>query len=201
MKHLWPLVLAACAACSSTQRTVPSIGTARAVAEFATYDIRRVGLLPPAGEGVDPEFSDALRDALATSFSAQTPYELVILGPTELEAVGRLDPARTGRTRAATVLELARRSALDAILTVRVVDLRPYEPVRLGLEVDLVTVETGLVAWSCRVRVDTADRTTREAMQAWQELVRSGGETERTVEFFSPRRIAEFAAAQAALLL
>jgi len=177
------------------------IGTARAAADFESYDLRRVGVMPPQGDGLDPDFVLALRDSLAGAFSAETSYELLPLGAAELESVGTLDPVRTGKTRPETILEVARRTGLDGLLTARVVDLRPYEPVRLGIEVDLIAVETGLVIWSSQVRVDTGDAYTLEAIAAWQGSTRAGGEAERAVDLLSPRRLGEFAAAQVAMLL
>ena len=195
------LLLVCASSCASTHGSVPPLGTARASSDFSTYQIRRVGVMPPHGEGLDPELAAALRDALASAFTAETNYELVPLTQAMTESVAALEPARTGRTRPEAVLDLARRASLDAVMSVCVTDLRPYEPVRMGLEIDLVVVETGLTTWSCTVRVDTGDAYTREVIQIWQESMRVGGETERAVDFLSPRRIGEFAAAQAAMLL
>lgn len=188
-----------CAA-SGTRAIVP-IGTARASADFAAYDLHRVGVMPPRGADLDPELAEALRDALAQAFAAETPYEIVPLGPVELESIDRLDPVRTGRIPPAAILEVARRAGLDGVLVPRVVDLRPYEPVRLGLEVDLIAVETGLVTWSAQVRVDAGDSRTLDSIESWQEATRAGGESERAVDVLSPRRLGEFAAIQVAMLL
>lgn len=196
------LVLLGLAGCAGPSSRPPiPIGTARAAADFDSYDVRRVGILPPRGEELDPEFALALRDALGGAFAAETSYEIVPLGASELESVGTLDPVRTGRTSPEAILEVAKRTGLDALLSARLVDLRPYEPVRLGLEVDLIVVETGLVIWSSQVRVDTGDIHTLEAIAAWQGSTRAGGETERAVDVLSPRRLGEFAAAQVAMLL
>lgn len=196
------LALTGVAGCAGpATRSVVPIGTARASADFAAYDLHRVGVLPPRGEWLEPELGDALRDALAAAFAVETSYEIVPLGAIELESIQRLDPVRTGRIPPAAILEIARRAGLDAVLAPRVVDLRPYEPVRLGLEVDLIAVETGLVTWSAQVRVDTGDSRTLDAIEAWQMATRAGGESERAVDILSPRRLAEFAAAQVAMLL
>jgi len=185
---------------TGTKAMLP-IGTARATADFASYDLRRVGVLPPRGEVLEPELAIALRDALAAAFVAETSYEIVPLGEREMESIERLDPARTGRIPPEAILEIARRAGLDAVFATRVVDLRPYEPVRLGIEVDLITVETGLVTWSAQVRVDTGDSRTLDVIETWQLSTRAGGESERAVDILSPRRLAEFAAAQVAMLL
>lgn len=194
------LTVAAGCASSPAHEIVP-LGSARAVSDFASYDLRRVGVLPPTGNDLDAELARSIAESLATSFAADTAYEIVPLGAVEMESVGALDPSRTGRVQAPAILELARRSGVDALLAARVVDLRPYEPIRFGLEVDLVAVETGLVVWTAQVRVDTADRRTLEAVEAWQWTTRTGGESERAVDLLSPRRMGEFAAAQASMLL
>ncbi len=193
-------VVAASCASMETREMVP-IGTAKASADFASYDLRRVGVLPPRGENLDADLSDALRDALRAAFAAETPYEMIPIGASELESLDNPDSTRTGRTEPRIVLEVARRAGLDAILATRVVDLRFYEPVRLGLEVDLIAVETGLVTWSAQVRVDVGDLRTLDAIQSWQESRRAGNESDRAVDVLSPRRIGEFAAAQVAMLL
>ncbi len=196
------LVASVVAGCNGPAiRGVIPLGTARASADFADYDIRRVGVLPPEGEVFDAGLVEPLRDALTAAFTAETSFELVPLGIIEMESIEGLAPARTGNIQPKAVLEIARRAGLDAILAARVVDLRPYEPVRLGLDVDLIAVETGLVIWSSHVRVDTGDSRALAAIESWQAAMRSGGESEHAVDLLSPRRLAEFAAAQAAMLL
>ena len=196
------LILALClSACTTVHESMTPIGTASKSSDFDTYPLRRVGLLLPEGEGIDPDFQRALRDALASEFATVTHYEIVPLGPTDMEAVDRLEPARTGRIRPGPVLALARRSSLDGMITTRILELRSYTPVRLVLEIDLIAVETGLVIWSGSVRVDTNDRGTRAAIESWHAAVRDAGDSERALDMMSPIRIAEFAAAQAALLL
>jgi hypothetical protein len=201
VKHLVILCLLLGGCAAAPRSDVPLLGTARMSSDFTSYSLKRVGVLPPQGEGVAPDLAADLRDALSAAFGAETPYELVPLGAPELESISGLEPARTGRTRADSVLDLARRASLDAVLSTRVVGFRPYEPVRMGLAIDLVAVETGLSIWSCSVQVDTADRTTCEAIEAWQEGLRATTETERAADLVSPRRIGEFAALQAARLL
>jgi hypothetical protein len=194
-------ILAGLAACATARESVPPIGTASRSSEFDTYTLRRIGLVLPEGEGIDPDFLRGLRDALATEIAAARPYEIVPLDEGDVEAVDRLDTARTGRIRPAPVLALARRASLDGLITTRVLELRAYPPVRVVVSIDLIAVETGLVTWSGCVRVDTSDRDTRAAIRAWQSAIRGAGDNERALDMMSPARLAEFAAAQAALLL
>jgi hypothetical protein len=195
------LALALLTSCAATREAVMPIGTASRSADFGTYPLRRIGLLVPEGEGVDPEFLHALRDALASEIAAAKSYEIVPLEVGDTEDVGRLETAHTGRVRTGPVVALARRSSLDGLITTRVLELRPYAPVRLVLSIDLIAVETGLVTWTGSVRVDANDRDTRAAIRTWQGSVRGANENDRALDLLSPLRIAEFAAMQAAMLL
>lgn len=201
MKIISLLPLLALAACTSPRAEVRPLGTASKSSDFKDYSLRRIGVLLPEGEGIDPEFLRMLRDALASEFAAATSYEIVPLAEADTEAVNRLDPARTGRISPESVLELARRTSLDGLITTRVLELRPYAPVRLALSMDLITVETGQVTWSGSVRVDTGDRQTLAAIRSWHSAVRGGDESDRAIDLLSPVRIAEFAALQAGLIL
>ena len=197
--HLF--LLLTMAACAAPRASVRPLGTASKSSDFGDYSFQRIGVLMPEGEGLDPDFLRTLRDALASEFTAATSCEIVPLGESDTEAVSRLNPSRTGRIRPEPVLELARRSSLDGLITTRVLELRPYAPVRLVLSMDLIAVETGLVTWSGSVRVDTSDRETLAAIRSWHDAVRGGNETDQALDLLSPVRIAEFAALQAGLIL
>lgn len=201
MKLVSLLLVASMAACAAPRASVRPLGTASKSADFDDYSFHRIGILLPEGEGIDPAFLRTLRDALASEFSAATSYEIVPLGQSDTEAVSRLDPARTGRIAPEPVIELARRTSLDGLITTRVLELRPYAPVRLVLSMDLIAVETGLVTWSGSVRVDTSDRETLAAIQSWHDAVRGGNDTDQALDLLSPAKIAEFAALQAGLIL
>jgi hypothetical protein len=199
LAHLF--LLFSMAACAAPRESVRPLGTATKSSDFGNYALRRIGLLLPEGDAIDPAFRRTLRDALASELAAATSYEIVPLGEADVEAISRLDPARTGRISPAPVLELARRTSLDGLITTRVLELRPYAPVRLVLSMDLIAVETGLVTWSGSVRVDTSDRETLAAIRSWHAAVRGGNDTDQALDLLSPVRIAEFAALQAGLIL
>jgi hypothetical protein len=201
MKRLAIVALGFLAACTTARESVTPIGTAVKSSDFDAYRFRRVGLMMPEGEGIDAEFLRSVRDALASEIAAAKPYEVVPLDAADTEDVARLEPAHTGRIRPGPVLALAHRSSLDGLITTRVLEMRPYAPVRLVLGIDLIEVETGAVAWSSSIRVDASDAETREAIRTWQKSVRNAGENDRALDLMSPTRLAEFAAVQAALLL
>ncbi len=178
--------------------SVPILATAEVAEDFDSYEIRRVGLLPFAGEGL----TDVDREQLQVAFSAEiarfAPYEIVLLGEADLEAIEKSDPYRRGWYRPRTILSIAQRYRLDAILFGTVTSRRFYRPQSLGMAIDLVAAETGLAIWSSSVYLDATDPRVREGIEAFY---RTEDEDTRRVALLSPERFARFAAFQVASLL
>ncbi len=192
------LGLAAGGCLAPMEDSVPILATAEVADDFESYEIRRVGLLPFAGEGL----TDADRQGLQAAFCAEiarfAPYEVVLLGEGDLEAIEKSDPYRRGWYRPRTILSIAQRYQLDAILFGTVTSRRFYRPQSLGMTIDLVAAETGLAIWSSSVYLDAADPRVREGIEAFY---RSEDEDTRRVALLSPERFARFAAFQVASLL
>ena len=196
------LVLLALAASCAAPREVPPLATARMVSDFGTYRLERVGLLPPVGVSLTEQQQDHVQAACHAEFSAACAMEVVRLGELDLEAVPTLEPVRRGSYSAEAILALAQRYRLDGLLIPTVTDLQVHPPQRLGLSVDLVSAETGQALWSSAVRLDAAQATTRESIEAWAHD-HQGDVSDHTweVTLLSPRRFARFAAFHLASLL
>src|SRR6185436_11227272 len=106
------------------------------------------------------------------------------------------EPSRRGSFRPATVLALARRFNLDAVLVGTVTDYQAFAPQRLGLSVDMVGVETGLPIWSAEVTLDASHKPVQECMAGWREEQQASDSTTESLDVYmlSPRRFAQFAA-------
>jgi len=202
------LALAACcalalAACASKRLAVGNLARARVATDYASYRLVRVGLLPFRGAGVAPEQGRLLQAAFAQSIGAAARFEIVALDDADLEEVPASEPLRRGWTKPATVLALGRRYDLDALLVGTVTDAQAFAPQKLGLEIDLVATETGIAIWSSAVALDASEARGRQALEAWHAKNRAGGEGSESWELalISPRRFAEFAAAEVAATL
>lgn len=196
-------VLLSLASCASTSHTTTCLATARVTPDFHSYSLHRVGLIPLAGRMLDVEQRAFLQDALASELTHSSPFEIVVLDALDLEEVPESEPSRRGSYRPATVLALARRFNLDAVLVGTVTDYQAFAPQRLGLSVDMVGVETGLPIWSAELMLDASQKPVQESLIAWREVEQATGTTTESLDVYmiSPRRFAQFAASQIAQVL
>jgi hypothetical protein len=197
------------ASCAASSNSTASLATGRVAADFTSYSLHRIGVLPfesGGGDGLDPESSRSLQEAFVAALARRSSAEIVPLSISDLEAIHSDDPFRTGRVDPRAVLTLAHRANLDAICVGRVTDQRGYAPQRLGLAVELVACDTGLSIWSASVHLDASEERVRGVLEAWCKVERgsenaTGGANEGPeVYLLSPRRFGEFAAAQVARL-
>lgn len=200
MRRLLPLL--ALAACASAPEPIAPLASARLATDFETYTIQRVGLLPPVGVRSTPEHAAELQAAFFAEFSAATDFEIVSLDARDLEAIPSLEPHRKGGYSAETLIQIARRYRVDALLIPTITDLQTHPPQRLGMSVDLVSTETGQTIWASSVQLDAAREPVRRSLQAWAD--QEVGDVSRNtweLTLISPRRLARFAAYQIATLL
>jgi len=191
------LALLASAACKSTEvPQIPSLAVAQVANDFGSYSIKRIGLMPFAGEDISFEQRQALEAGFVSEISQATAYEVVILGARDLEEVNLSEPYRRGWYRPETIIDITRRYSLDGILFGTVIQQRFYPPQRLDLQMDLVVAETGMVVWSSSVHVDAADTRVLDGLKTYYAL--EDEEREWELALLSPARFARFAAYQVA---
>jgi len=195
---LLSLVFTSCG--STPTKQVPLLATGKITSDFTSYTIRRVGLLPIHAESDEAGFDGSLEQAFHAELVAATDYEVVALSQHDLLEVDALQPFRRGSYSASTLRELRRRFLLDAVAVGAVSNQRVVPPLRLGMQLDLISCETGATLWSSRVLLDAADAETRESLEIWaeQHTDASGG---AELVLLSPRRFARFAAWQLMQLL
>lgn len=201
MRALAALGLVCVSGCASFEtKETPLLATGRITSDFQSYAIHRVALLPIPSEHQDVVGDEALEDAFHAELVAATGYEVVLLDTHDLMETKALEPFKRGTYRPETLLELRRRFNVDALAIGAVMTRRVVPPQRLGLQLDLLSCETGATIWSASVLLDAADTRTREALEIW-----SASHTEMAggadLVMLSPRRFARFAAWQIAQLL
>lgn len=200
MRALLGLALLPLCACVSGTASVPNLARASVSSDAQSYTLRRVGLLPFQGDGLDSQTAIDMQSAFGTAAARSAAFEIVPLSAADLEEVPSSEPFRRGRIQPRTILALAQRFQLDGLLIGCVSERRVYSPQRLGLEVDLIATETGLPIWSSSVLLDASDDRVRKAVEAWHEHTRGGDESgeRKDIYLLSPARFAQFAAAQVA---
>jgi hypothetical protein len=202
--RLLPAVLALLAlSCVSTQQRVEPLASSQVVPDFHTYDLRRVGLLPFCGERVIEEQANALQGAFLGELARAAAFEIVPLRAGDLEEIPQSQPFHAGWIQPRTVIDLARRFRLDAVMIGTVIERQYFTPQRLGVQLDIVAAETGVPIWTATVHLDASEESVRRGVQAWCEQTRSAQESGEAWELslLSPRRFAQFAAYQIALQL
>tara|TARA_R110002072_G_scaffold58824_12_gene149560 strand:- start:1516 stop:2139 length:624 start_codon:yes stop_codon:yes gene_type:complete len=195
-----PLLALGCA--SPVEQSVPALANAHVVADFASYKLMRVGIVPVSGDDLAQPESIEFQDALMAEFMANSRFEVIELRSTDLEETPPLEAHRRGWYSPRTILELSHRHRLDALLIPTVTDRQTYPPQRLGLQVDLVASETGQTIWNASLHIDASEVRVRDAMKIWVEN-RQGDLSEHSWEMvmISPARFARFAAHQVAAML
>lgn len=199
------LALAAAAVgCQSTPTEpdlLPPLARSRACDDFATYDLRRVGILPLSGAPV--ERTGELHNSLGFELSRHAPFEVVTLGANDLAELELDQPHARGRYTPQTILAIARRFRLDGIFVGTVTHLQSFAPQSLGLQLELVAVETGLVVWSSSIDLDTSELRVRDSLEAYQAGRVAGGDSADDVQvlMLSPASLARFAAGEIARTL
>jgi hypothetical protein len=195
--------------CASGPPAPQRLATAQVAPDFRTYELRRVGLMPlaldrrDAGSNLGEETANLLQEAFYGEVSRATPYEVVRLRSADLEDVPGSQPHRRGFYDARTILELARRHRLDALLVGALTLVRSHPPQALSVQMDLVAAETGAVLWTGSVHLDAADERVQASLEAYLVSERSGAGSRDSLQILllSPSRFARFAAWQMCQLL
>lgn len=188
------------ASCNALSPDPGPLASSVVAPDLATYRIVRVGVPPLHAADVDRANREALQAALVAELAGVMPYELVPLTTADLVEVDAQDAFRRGRYDTRAVLEVARRYRLDALVLGTVMHYQPYPPQALGMEVELLAIETGATLWSSSLQLDAADAKVRARLERWQNGHKSGGGNRESVQLtlVSPERFARFAASEIA---
>ncbi len=198
------LVGASCAACAMVHREPPpELARTRYVSDYSTYSLRRVGLLPLIGLQGDPRRQTEFAQAFLFEFARSAPYELVALDGAQVAEVDPSRPHERGAYSARTVLELAQRFRLDALLVGEVTQLEMYSPQLLAVQLELISAETGLAIWASSVHIDGGDRALEPNLEHFRRMQRdeAQGSADLQITLLSPARLARFAAFEIARTL
>lgn len=204
---LFASVVSACLAAAfsscTAPSTVPMMASAKITSDFESYSVLRVGVLPFTELNHEPMTAHevgAVEMSFHSEFAKATPYDLVPLRRSDLSELLPPDPFREGWYSPTTLAALCERYRLDAVLVGTVTSRRVVPPQVLGVQLDLVSCETGQTIWNSDLQLDAASEATRRAITIWAE-VELGEEHGAQMALMSPRKFAAFAAFQMARLL
>lgn len=204
--RLAALALTACVtvSCALIHHEPPvELARTRSVKDYPTYSLRRVGLLPMVGAGIDARRQDEFRQAFLFEFARSAPYEVIAFSEAQVAEVDPTRPYERGVYSARTVLELSRRFRLDGLLVGAITQLEVYSPQLLAVQLDMISAETGLTIWSSSVHIDGGDRALAPNFEHFRRMQRDdpAGSADLQVTLLSPARLARFAAYEIARTL
>ena len=173
----------------------PTLARSQFAADIDSYRVHRVAVVPFIGKEVDEIRAQELEASFALELAEFVPYEIVQLSSADLQEISRAEPYRRGWYEPKTLLEIADRFHVDAILVGTVRELWPYTPMRIATQVELVSCETGMVAWSSSVELDARDGRVQQALNAWFVLERDSSDApgDEALALLSPALFARFA--------
>lgn len=173
-----------------------NLASASVVADFDSYTLRRIGLMPIGG--LDPALSESreMATTLAGEFAAATGLEVLVLTPSDLSEVKDLQPHARGEFNMQTIIEVGKRHRLDGLLVATLTERNVYPPQRLGLQMDFVATETGMSLWFGNLAADASSKRTQLAVDGWTRSEFSDEHFDNGVVLISPKRFFRFACAQ-----
>ncbi len=196
--HLLAAILFGLSAVSCIGGPGPRINLASAsvVADFDSYTLRRIGLMPIGG--LDPTLSESreMGTALAAEFAAATGLEVLVLTPSDLSEVKGLEPHARGEFNMHTIIEVGKRHRLDGLLVATLTERNVYPPQRIGLQMDFVATETGMSLWFGNLAADASSKRTQQAVHGWTHSQFAGEHFDDGVVLISPKRFFRFTCAQ-----
>jgi hypothetical protein len=146
--------------CCVQKCTPPAVPVASSYANSPTdgRDVLRVVVPPFQDETGSPGQTEVVRDALLRALAKRQRFELIPVGEHELREF--LPPATfdSGVIPRDVLLAAARRYRADGVLFGVLTQFRPYEPLVVGMSVELASVGTGEVVWSASGLYDAATK-------------------------------------------
>ena len=165
------LVLVALAGCASDGATPPPVAIAQSHVQAPSDGrvIRRVVVPPFEDVSGLPAEAEGLRSAFIRALAQRQACEVVPLGAQHLRDVMPTGVMREGVVPRDTLIALARRFRADGVLFATVTHWKPYEPMSLGLRVDLVSASTGEVIWNAHGLFDAARQDVQQDVRNWHD--------------------------------
>lgn len=162
--------------------------------------LRRV-LVPPFEDRTGfPVEAERLRRTFVEALSRRGDYDLVAVDGAELRDEAPAAVFHAGAVSRKSLVAAARRYRADGVLFGVVRTLRPYEPLALGISIELVASDDGATTWSVDANYDASQREVEEDARNYHETRLA---TTKSLEgwrliLISPSRFAEYACARIA---
>ncbi len=165
--------------------------------------IRRVVVPPFQDLNGSSRDAEQVRTALIRALGRSQRFELVPLGETELREVLPASTFETGVIPREALISSARRYRADGVLFGVLTHYKPYEPLVIGITVELAAASTGEVVWSASGLYDAGTQDVTEDVHNYHdtELAASGSLEGWRLILMSPSRFTDYACSRLAATL
>jgi hypothetical protein len=163
-------------------------------------DLMRVVVPPFQDETGSPQQTEAVRLALMRALGKRQRFELIPVGEHELREFLPPSTFETGIIPRDVLLAAARRYRADGVLFGVLTQFRPYEPLVVGLSVELASVGTGEVVWSASGLYDAATLAVTKDVHNFHstQLAGTGSLEGWRIILMSPSRFTDYACSRVA---
>jgi hypothetical protein len=163
-------------------------------------ELMRVVVPPFQDETGSPDQVEAVRIALMRALGKRQRFELIPVGEQELREFLSPDTFETGIIPRDVLLAAARRYRADGVLFGVLTQFRPYEPLIVGMSVELAAVGTGEVVWSSSGLYDASTKSVAQDVHNFHdtELARTTSLEGWRITMLSPSRFTDYACTRVA---
>jgi hypothetical protein len=203
-----PLVLLLAAAAALPACHGPHVITPDSVPVASSYaqpssdgrEIMRVVVPPFQDETGSPAQTEAVRQALMRAIGKRQKFEMIPVGEHELREFLPPSTFESGIIPRDVLLAAARRYRADGVLFGVLTQFRPYEPLVLGMSVELASVGTGEVVWSSSGLYDAGTQAVTQDVHNYSntQLARTSSLEGWRIVLMSPSRFTDYACSRVA---
>lgn len=184
------------------RRTPEPVPVATSYAQPAAdgRDILRVVVPPFQDQTGSPRQAEVVRTAMMRALAKRQRFELIPVGENELREFLPPSTFESGIIARETLLVAARRYRADGVLFGVLTQFRPYEPLVIGMSVELASVGTGEVVWSSSGLYDAASREVTQDAHNFNNTRLAGTSSLEgwRIMLMSPSRFTEYACSRIA---
>ncbi len=165
--------------------------------------VRRV-VVPPFQDLTGfPREAEQTRQAFLRALGRRQRFELIPLGETELREVLPRETFQSGTIAKDMLISAARRYRADGVLFGVVTHYRPYDPLVLGLKLEMASADTGAVVWATSGLYDAATLDVTQDVHNYHDTQLAGSSSLEgwRLILMSPSRFTDYACARLAATL
>lgn len=135
--------------------------------EFRATSIRRVMVMPFKNETGYRNIEGDVADIFILELQKMLKFEVVPSNREAEKLLGRTDLITNGVFNRADMARIGDRFKVDALIFGSILQYRPYEPLALGLKVQMVSTDTGAVVWAVEQIFDSSEHSVYRAAKAY----------------------------------